>query len=566
MENYDIHLEKQEGRAWTRGTVTVPLATDGGAVCMPVSGYVKGYAFVEGTLCRERRLLAALAAALSVSEASARKAALCRLNGSFSAVLQIGDAWYLVADKMRSHPLLYAERHGRLLVTDEAEWLLQRMGGVSFDDTAMAMFMAGAYVYGAQTIVQGCRSVPAGSYVRAGAAEPVSGADSSWIISEEVYHDFIVEPVSALSEQVLFDGAEAALEAAFDRLLASVDGRTLAIPLSGGYDSRLMACLCKKRGLKNVLCYTYGPRNSAEVAMSGRVAEQLGYPWHYVEYTPDTTRQFYADERYVRYTLNLVSRYHRQDFQAVKTLVERGVLTADCVVVPGHSGDLLPVVYTGSWRGLSRRLYEKHFSLNVLYPSARRKVQAVVKAYVRAHAACWKTAVQMNFNIVARQANYIVNSARVYEFFGMDWRIPLWDDAYAEYWLAYRPADEKSKPALYERFMFERYFVPCRVDFPKTVPPVSRWARLKTSVSLPDGLKHMLKAGWRKLRPRAGAGADVNGTAPAIRVLQEKIGAAPSAYVRWVGQTQTDMAYGLLWLEQWYKRLLTGQASSSSRD
>ena len=56
------------------------------------------------------------------------------------------------------------------------------------------------------------------------------------------------------------------------------------IRLSGGNDSRLIACLCKKFGLDNVTCFTYGREDSFEVAISKKVASALGYMWYFVEY------------------------------------------------------------------------------------------------------------------------------------------------------------------------------------------------------------------------------------------------------------------------------------------
>ena len=38
------------------------------------------------------------------------------------------------------------------------------------------------------------------------------------------------------------------------------------------------------------------------------------------------------------------------------------------------------------------------------------------------------------FNVQERQAKFIVNSVRAYEYFGYEWLIPLWDNALFDFW------------------------------------------------------------------------------------------------------------------------------------
>ena len=42
------------------------------------------------------------------------------------------------------------------------------------------------------------------------------------------------------------------------KLSKSCEGKQIAIPLSGGYDSRLIASGLHKIGFKNVICFSYG--------------------------------------------------------------------------------------------------------------------------------------------------------------------------------------------------------------------------------------------------------------------------------------------------------------------
>jgi len=51
-----------------------------------------------------------------------------------------------------------------------------------------------------------------------------------------------------------------------------------------------------------------------------------------------------------------------------------------------------------------------------------------------------------------RQAKFIVNSIRVYEFFGYKWRLPLWDKELIEYW-ARIPLEKRINRYLYFKYV-----------------------------------------------------------------------------------------------------------------
>ncbi|WP_269848621.1 asparagine synthase-related protein [Methanosarcina horonobensis] len=54
------------------------------------------------------------------------------------------------------------------------------------------------------------------------------------------------------------------------------------------------------------------------------------------------------------------------------------------------------------------------------------------------------------FDSNERQAKFIINSVRVYEFFGYEWRIPLWDAELMEFFLRV-PIEHRINRNLYKK-------------------------------------------------------------------------------------------------------------------
>jgi asparagine synthase (glutamine-hydrolysing) len=215
------------------------------------------------------------------------------------------------------------------------------------------------------------------------------------------------------------------------------------VPLSGGLDSRIIVAMLKRLGAEDVICFTYGKKGNREAEISRQVAEALGYRWYFVEYTKEKLYDNYRSDdmqRYLEYGGNLVSLPVIQDFLAVKELKEEGKIPGNAVIVPGHSGDMLagshiPLDYDQSQVYTFGKFLEdslkKHYNLwkwdktefGPIFEGKIRKYAGDIS--VHDNESCANAIELFDFN--ERQAKFIINSVRAYEFFGYQWRIPLWD-------------------------------------------------------------------------------------------------------------------------------------------
>jgi len=394
------------------------------------------------------------------------------LNGFFAVVVRHEDEYYIAVDKVRSVPLFYTIKENQFVLSDDPQWIQNYIKSESVDLVSTFEFLLTGYVTGNYTLDQNVRQLQAGEALRV-----LNG--SMPIICSERYYQFITskDQGSNASKDDLLRRIDEVMLAAIERLIKFAAGRTVVIPLSGGLDSRLIAMNLKRLGYKNILTFSYGVKDNWESRVSQTVASQLGIPWHFVEYTRNLWKQWYWSsecQSYIKYASKLVSLAHLQDWPAIMELKNKGILSDDVVIVPGHTGDFvsgghIPAELSGSTKcdiqKVIQAIWRHHY---VLMPSelaaeyvglneqeALRSVWGRLEAYFEQNEMltvadavglyeCWEWA--------ERQAKYIVNSVRVYDFFGLDWWMPWWDQEVMLFW-EYVPLQLRVDRHLYRKYV-----------------------------------------------------------------------------------------------------------------
>lgn len=423
-----LHLVRNAGRRWHR---------HGQAAA-------KGFAFRGGVLLDGPALAAA------VDQAGHELPAfVAGLSGTFAVAWVDAEAGraHAAVDRIRSTPLFYGGRY----LSDDAHWVADQTQGRAGDPVATASFLLQGQVIGAATLIDTVRQVQAG--------EVASFEAGGWTTTRYFqYGD--AGPVDADKGEGV-EAGRAALETAFGRMLQSVGDRPLVVPLSGGLDSRLVAFMLARMGRTDTLCFSYGRRAGFEAQTSQRVARALGLRWAFVPYTNRQWHHWYHTPGYQQYrkdAAQLSAIEHEQDWPAVLTLKQQGLLPEGAVFVPGHSGDFIAgshlpetLFQPGAPLDPADWIWRKYFRL---FPQAHlpASVRAQVLAAIRATwhhqdpKAPWEAArLFEQYGWQERQAKMIVNSVRAYEHHGFDWRVPLWDAALLDYWPQRPLADRHHK-------------------------------------------------------------------------------------------------------------------------
>lgn len=491
-------------RHWSDGNVTV---------------WWNGHAFIEGALyegvAAAQRAATLLTPLIGANDASL-SAALQGFDGHFAIVIQTPAGTLATVDRVRSIPVLIRTGpRGHLQIADRIAPLLQSGPDDDTDaDASLAVAMAG-YTLDGRTLYRDVLSLSAGEFLVAPVGQPARR--HLWY----AYQPWLIDTAAAPGDWPA--RLTRAHEALFAKLARSLDGRPVMLPLSGGYDSRLVVSGLHHVGYRNIVCYSYGRPQNEEAKAARTIAEKLALPWHYVAYDRAITRAALTGADFRAYldgadTAAAIPFF--QDFAAIQHLKREKLVPDGAVFINGNSGDFISgnhvplAIYDHctsagvAWRdALVRQFLDKHFALwqdlntshnrtrlaQILFAWLERRVPADLPADMMP--AAWEA-----LEYSARQANFVINGQRIYEFFGHAWRLPLWDNEYVAFWQTV-PAVHKRGQTLYRSTLHAANWGGVWSDIPLNPPqrwhlPIwAKWLRSGAKlVSAPFGRK-----AWRRV-------------------------------------------------------------------
>lgn len=395
-----------------------------------------------------------------------------KANGCFAVVVQTDRAILAAVDKIRSIPLFYDFKGN---VADKAEALYPLVAEMLKDNEAFTEYLMTGFVRGNETLHPEIKQIPAGHYL-------LIEEGKEPILKE--YYAYLGRKEEKLKEDELIEEMHQMHLHLVERLIRSLNGRSAVIPLSGGYDSRLLAYLLKKLKYPSIYTFSYEAKGNRESELSKQVAEALELPWYFLEHSHESWyKAYFSEERkaHYRYAFNGVSSPHIQDWDAVRGLKKQKLIPQDSVFIPGHSADFLqgghlPKEYANKAsfgvEELLGQILAKHYRLWQGKAGAytelfkRRIIQSLPKLDKEMEAA--KAAELFEYwDLQERQAKFIVNSIRVYEDLGFSWRLPFWDNEMLSFW-AKVPLQYRLKRGLWESYA-KRYLpldIPVFRDYP----------------------------------------------------------------------------------------------------
>jgi len=404
-------------------------------------------------------------------------------SGQFAVVLLRGDEAWIATDRLRSIPLFYYSEEF-MAISDSAYTLFNEIPSPEINEEAVSAFVSMGYTLNNHTLVKGIYHVEAGGMV-------VMGNQ----ITNIFYHNYNIAKIRYQTFNILSAELTSLLEDIFKSHFLALKDKFIAIPLSGGYDSRFIALMCKKYHPENIICFTYGRQGNPEVALAKKVSEKLQLPWLNIIYNNELIKGFVDDEvfkKYYVYTSEFTSMFFLQEYFAAKYLKDNNIVPEDAVFFSGFSGDFIAGGHLLPF--MRQKRLSEFIAKEILYRNAdmitlsRKEKEALSEAISKklsfTDGETWTNF--ENWDIKERQSKFIVNSASVYPFFGFEYVIPFWDSKLIDYFNNI-PFEFKLNKRLYDHSLTNDFFEKAGLNFLDEINPTffkRRVQQLKQKVKL----------------------------------------------------------------------------------
>lgn len=380
------------------------------------------------------------------------------VHGSFSIIIDKGEKVWAAVDVARSMPLYYSEDLS--VISDSSEAVRKELGinAEQTDRLSMLEFYATFYVAHENTVYKNIKQIELGQ-----AVEFLNKDKKIYTYFEHI------NDVKQISREEAIEKIESTTDVMLNRLKAVIGERQVVISLSGGYDSRYVACSLKRSGIDNVVCYTYGKETSFEIQHSKRVAASLGYKWYCFEYTDKDIESLLSEDSkaFFDYCNNNDYMVYLQNYIAVKKLIALNVIDDNAVFLTGLCNDMPTGQYINSEEELHRYPFTAHgvaaYVVDTRFVrvelSSEAKDVLISDVTSRIEEAGYEVKDYQSFVSVSdvhftayEHSREFLHMNDVHEFFGHEWIIPCWDKALLKMWYSF-PVALRTKQNVYEEYV-----------------------------------------------------------------------------------------------------------------
>lgn len=427
----------------------------------------------------------ALAYFREVKDAGTLAKVLSQVNGCFCVIIQFEGSVIAGNDQMGFFSLFYTRENNEWWISDDWTRLFEAKENTQVNDNAVPEFYGGGFVQGVETLGKDVFKLKAGEI-----------AQFREELALRTYFNYLPYQSDRQDYRIFKDEMARKIALSTNQVVSGLQDRTAVIPLSGGFDSRLIACMLKSVNYKNVVCLTYGKPNP-ESKLSQKVAEKLGYRWIFINYKHLKTKGFSQEQifkDYVQYVGKGSSMPYLQEYFAVKELKEKSLIPDDSVFLPGHPGTSLagahiekPKIEGSLDDEAFNHLVRQFFKFSTLDKTRQNLIiQRMKELFGRIPSAFNEEDENFwakidDWEIRERSAGFTFNSAHVFPFFGYQLGFPLWETDLGAYF-KHLPLSYNTATKLYHEVIREHFFEPMGVSFGDQEMNQENWPSSFTSI------------------------------------------------------------------------------------
>lgn len=408
-----------------------------------------------------------------------------RIDNFSSGVIETDTHLIAWVDHIRSWPLFYTQINDEFFISQNAYEVKNKLPDPQYNETNLIEFKLSGYVTGTDTLIDGLYALNPGEFC--------IWNKKTKTLEKQKYFSYIptfdskISPPEAIKTQnKIFDDLTL-------RIINNAKGNTIWIPLSGGLDSRILLCKLHEHGYKNIETFTYGPRFNFESFIAKKIAKKLNVSWRFVTIPKKTLKQYFDSnnrKEFFKFAGNLKTIPCMREYSAIRYLHETGQIDQGAIFLNGQSGDYITGGHLSqasknstdyNKETLYKVLIDKHYDLWKKYKTpknldiVKEKINGLIKTItgkdIVIHSGLDGAKYEEIWEYEGRQICYVANGQRVYEYFGYDWEMPLWEKSLVDF---YEPLsfDMKYGQKIYKEYLQSYNY---KGLFPKKEPYIWRW-------------------------------------------------------------------------------------------
>jgi asparagine synthase (glutamine-hydrolysing) len=378
------------------------------------------------------------------------------LSGQFSIIIKKEHEVWISSCQTWSYPVLFQQKNSDILISDTPE-SLQISEIDSFSKNYFLQFGVTPFQ---QTLDKEIKQIRPGESI---------------CLKENIYQKSLLERdyiTTSYADTPNTNIIYQHLTSSFEKYFEEIKNKQILLPLTAGYDSRLLACLLAEFGHKNVLCATWGRQNNSETAVAKEVAKNLGFKHQFIEYNNKLIKDFTSDKTFLEYAKfagHWSSMPYLQDYFAIKSLSEQHIIDKNTIAIPGHPGDFLRgshldnSIFTLDSTNLTDCLLSTLGTSLPIRKSEKKELAKYFKEYFSdKNIPAWKAYEDWDYE--ERQCKFISNSNQAYSFFGIDTMMPLFDKNTILFFQKISPKGFLREKR-YNQTLEKHFFSPANVSF-----------------------------------------------------------------------------------------------------
>jgi len=390
-------------------------------------------------------------------------------NGIYTYIRTTAEGISIITDTINFFPVFYLKLNNGWILSDNWNYLVEKKGGIIPNKEAETEFQSIGFVLDNETLDATIFKTKAGEKLLLNNDGTSHRTADYYFLPENFKNNTFQE----LSTELLVEFFEAGT-----RLVKFLDSRTALIPLSGGFDSRLIACVLKSLNYENVICFTYGIKNKEE-EISRKVAQNLGYKWHFIDYKEinlDTYIEDFNFLEYVKFAGNGYAMPYLQEYFAVKKLVKDKLIPENSVFLPGHVGDNMAgsyVLKSIKTKAQNDKLYNNIIDNYFFFKKNNKieKKQLVKRIAETIKEYPLKNNYSKKYNPYIEDwcakekfSKFLFHSSKVFDFWGYETYFLLWDKKIVDFFRNV-PYPFRENKLLYDNVAINEFFIKQDVYF-----------------------------------------------------------------------------------------------------